>query len=102
MTAFYPRDTLAHWVREDGHPGCADLIEKVPVRMLPSTLRWVARHVEQHPHYDDAAARWLPNALRLNADWRAARKAPLDGLLVAGGFIALFALAYWLEAVVLP
>jgi hypothetical protein len=99
--SFYPRDTLARWVREDGHPGCADLIETVPVRMLPSTLKWVARHIERHPNYDDAAARWLPNALRQNAEWRAARKTPLDGIVMAVAFLALFALAYYLEAVVL-
>ena len=47
---------LAAWVREDGFAGLAGLIESTPPAVLPSVLRWTAKHIAKHPHYTDEEA----------------------------------------------
>lgn len=96
---FHTRDQLAEWCREDGHPGCGDLIERVPVSILPSTLRWVARHVERNMHYRDMAARSLPHVLRENADWRSSHNTPLPVIPAGMILVGLVMLAAYLEHV---
>lgn len=68
QTTAFPRQRLADWCREDGHEGCAVLIEESPEVILPSVLWWVSRHVEAHPVYDDCEAGALPRILRDEAD----------------------------------
>ena len=61
---------LARWVREDGFPGLADLIEHTPPALLPSVLRWTAKHIVKHPHYVDEEALVLPEILWAEAEAR--------------------------------
>ena len=68
MTATIERQALADWVREDGHDGCAILIEEVPEFMLPSVLKWTARHMQHHVIFIDDDAHDLPYILMAEAD----------------------------------
>lgn len=61
---------LASWVREDGFPGLASLIQSTPPGLLPSVLRWTARHIHRHPVFDDEEARVLPDILWAEAQAR--------------------------------
>jgi len=68
MSATIERQALADWVREDGHDGCAIVIEEVPEFMLPSVLTWTARHMRQHVIFVDDEAFALPYILLAEAE----------------------------------
>ena len=68
MSATIERQALADWVREDGHDGCAIVIEEAPEFLLPSVLTWTARHIRQHMVFVDDEALDLPFILLAEAD----------------------------------
>lgn len=87
-------------VREDGHELCAVIIEESPMVLLPSVLRWVARHCESHVIYDDDAARDLVDILLWESESRRAHRPVLTnrgaGLLLIGIMLGAYALDwYW-------
>lgn len=98
----FPPATLAQWCREDGHDGCAILIEEAPEWLLPTVLPWVARHIEQHTVFDDENARVLPWILRDEAEARRAPRQginPLSNVGAGAALMGIFVLTIVLDAV---
>lgn len=95
MNTVFPKQQLADWCREDGHEGCATVIEESPDWMLPSALYWVSKHLASHRVYDDDEARILPVILRDEAEARNRRSlltsTNLLTLLAVGSLLALTA-----------
>lgn len=96
----FPPQLLADWCREDGHEGCAIIIEESPDWMLPTVLRQVARHIEKHDDIRDEDSKILPWILRDEAEARRLQGTPtLSSPGAALTLMSIFALSWFLDGI---
>jgi hypothetical protein len=98
----FPPQTLADWCREDGHDGCAILIEESPEWMLPTVLPWVARHLDKHNTVRDEDSFVLPWILRDEAEARRSLRRGKPTLTNAGALsvlLGIIVLSWFLDGI---